>query len=65
LLALAGGLFSFAALSVTLGAYLDVAALSMPAVLLAILAAVPLLAGVTQLIWPDETAPDAKDGVLE
>ena len=65
LLALAAGLFSLAVILLTLGAYLDLAVLSMPAVLLAILTTVPLLAGVTQLIWPDETAPEAKDGVIE
>ena len=65
LLALAAGQFSLAVILVTLGAYLGIAALSMPAVLLAILTTVPLLAGVTQLIWPDETAPAATDGVID
>ena len=65
LLALAGGQFSLAVILLTLGAYLDLAVLSMPAVLLAILSAVPLLAGVTQLIWPDEAAPEAKHGVID
>ena len=65
LLALAAGQFSLAVILVILGAYLGVAALSMPAVLLAILSAVPLLAGVTRLLWPNQTAPDARDGILE
>ena len=64
LLALAAGQLSLAVIVVCLGAYLDVAALSMPGVLLAILSVIPLLAGVTRLIWPDQTAPDARDGLL-
>jgi len=64
-LALAAGLLLLAAMIVCLGAYTNVGAITMPGVLLAVLATVPLLMGVTQLIWPDEPAPDARDGLIE
>jgi len=58
-------MFGLATFLVLLGAYLSVAAISMPGVLLAALAAVPLLDGVRHLVWPDEAAASAPPPLVE